>query len=532
MTKSAWAFMLIVLFAACAQVKEPQGGPKDTEPPKLISAEPADGSIQFSGKKIVLHFNERVKLDRVRERLLISPPLAKAPDVMVSGSKDVVITLNAPLKASTTYTFNIGEAVQDLSEGNPAEGLSYVVSTGNNVDSLSVTGVVLDGFSGQSVTDALVLLHDERDTGDVRTASPAYFTRTDANGNFKLANLRGGPMYLNALRDRNGNYRYDLPSEDIAFADSVVDPAHAAEQTLFLFQPLSAIQFVVAAKVQPDRGWQLIMSRPAGEIALRSLDRSGGSLTWWPEWSKARDTVLLWPSDTTLLNGQRFIITEDGKELDTLGYRVTAPMPFNLVVTAMREPVSGALFLKSSRPVAAVDTAHVVFLMDTMRVPLLVTLDPEARRNIRIDRQLPAGGTVSLTLYPKAVEAAMGGTNDTTRLAFGRREPRTMGKLKVELTLDSGTTVQAPVVLQLRAGQDRVIREDRLDSLPSAVSWADLTPGTYSLKLIEDRDGNGRWSTGSLIPTRQAERVFLLKDPVVVRAGWSIETNWKVIGHH
>ena len=143
MTKSAWAVLSVALLAACAQVKEPQGGPKDTEPPHLLSAEPADGSIRFSGKRIVLHFDERVKLDRVRERLLVSPPLAKAPDVMVSGSKDVAITLNAPLAANTTYTFNIGEAVQDLSEGNPAAGLSFVVSTGDHVDSLSVKGLSL-----------------------------------------------------------------------------------------------------------------------------------------------------------------------------------------------------------------------------------------------------------------------------------------------------------------------------------------------------------------------------------------------------
>ena len=532
MTKSAWAVLSFLLLAACAQVRAPQGGSKDTEPPKLLSAEPADGSIRFSGKKIVLHFDERVKLDRVRERLLVSPPLAKAPDVIVSGSKDVVISLNAPLVANTTYTFNIGEAVQDLSEGNPAEGLSYVVSTGNHVDSLALSGMVLDANTGLPVTDALVLLHDAKDTGDVRTAPPAYFTRTDANGGFKLTHLRGGPMHLNALRDRNGNYRYDLPNEDIAFLDSVVDPAHAAEQTLFLFQPLSATQFVIGAKVQADRGWQLIMARPAGEIALHSLDRSGGNLTWWPEWSKARDTVLLWPSDTTLLNGQRFIIMEDGKELDTLGYRVTAPMPFNLVVSSAREPVSGALFLYSSRPVAAVDTAHAMFTLDSLRVPLSVALDPNARRDIRIDQGLSPDGTASLILYPKAVEGVMGGTNDTTRLAFGKRDPRTLGRLKVELTLDSGTMLHSPLVLQLRTGPDRVVREDHQDSVPSTVSWANLPPGSYALKLIEDTDRNGRWSTGSFMPPRQPERVFLLTDPVVVRAGWSIETHWKVAGHH
>lgn len=528
MTKSALALLALLLLAACAQVKQPEGGPKDTEPPKLLSAEPADGSILFSSKRIVLHFDERVKLDRVRERLLVSPPLARAPDVMVSGSKDVVITLNAPLAANTTYTFNIGEAVQDLSEGNPAAGLSFVVSTGDHVDSLSVKGRVLDAFSGLPVPDVQVLLHDANDTGDVRTAPPAYFARTAADGSFLLAHLRGGPMRLNALQDRNANHRFDLPNEQVAFLDSVIDPRDSTTHELFLFQPASASQFVTTVKVLDDRGWQMVWARRAGDMKLNSLDRQGGELTWWQEWNTVRDTVIFWPSDTNLLKGQRFIISEDSVVLDTLAYRTTATMPFNLTVSTGRDPVTGALRLLSTRPVAAVDTTHAELLMDSVRVPLVPVLDTMDRRNIGLDFKLPAGKSASLVLYPKAIRGVMGGTNDTTKLRFGAIDPRTLGKLKVILSADSGTEVPGPLVLQLRTAQGRVIREAALDSLPSEVAWTDLSPGSYGLKLIEDRNGNGRWTTGSFAAGLQPERVLLLPDPVVLRAGWAVETNWVV----
>lgn len=531
MNRSAWALLLILLLAACAQIKEPQGGPKDTEPPKLISAEPADGSIRFSGKRIVLHFDERVKLDRVRERLLVSPLLAKAPDVTVSGSKDVVITLNAPLAANTTYTFNIGEAVQDLSEGNPAAGLSFVVSTGDHVDSLSVKGRVLDAFSGLPAPDVLVLLHDASDTGDVRTAPPDYFTRTAADGSFLLAHLRAGPMNLNALVDRNANYRFDLPNEQIAFLDSVIDPRDPTQQELFLFQPLSASQFVTSARVLDDRGWQLVLARRAGELKLSSMDRQGGELTWWPEWSKGRDTVIFWPSDTNLLKNQRFIITEDSVVLDTLTYRTSSAMPFNLAVVAGRDVVTGALRLLSTRPVVLFDTAHAELRMDSVLLPFTPLLDPEERRIIGLDFKLPAGKSASLVLFPKAVHGMMGGTNDTTRLRFGAIDPRTMGKLKVMIPADSGTVVPGPMVLQLLTAQGRVTREALVGALPGQVAWSDLQPGSYALKLIGDRDGNGRWTTGSYIKGRQPERVFLLQDPVVLRAGWTVETNWEVKPH-
>ncbi len=528
MTRNWWAALALLLLAACAQVKEPTGGPKDTEPPKLLIAEPADGSINFTGKRIVLHFNERVKLDRVRERLLISPPLAKAPDVAVSGGTDVVITLNAPLAENTTYTFNIGEAVKDLSEGNAAEGLSFVVSTGSYLDSLSISGRVVDAFSGLPAADVLVLLHEAKDTGSVRTAPPAYFTRTAKDGRFTLANLRVGPKRLTALRDRNANYRFDLPNEEIAFLDSLVDPRDTIPQVLYMFQPVSAKQFISGAKVLPDRGWQMILARRGGEFRLRSLDREGGHLAWWPEWSTGRDTVIFWPSDTTLLNGQRFAVSEDGAELDTLTYRAVGSMPFNLVITPLRDAITGAWNLWSTRPVAEVDMIHAELKLDTLPVPFLPFLDSTSQRTIRLNLQIPLGKSASLVLYPKAIKGVMGGTNDTTRLTLGARDPRTLGKLKVELVVDSGTFIQGPLVLQLLTAQGKVVREVGVESLPGEANWTDLLPGSYGLKLIQDRNGDGRWTTGSFVQDVQPERVFLDPEPVVIRAGWAVERIWGV----
>ncbi|MGB6047568.1 MAG: Ig-like domain-containing protein [Flavobacteriales bacterium] len=531
MTRNSWAALALLLLAACAQVKEPTGGPKDTRPPELLSAEPADGSTNFTGGRIVLHFDERVKLDRVRERLLISPPLVKAPDVSVSGGTDVVITLNAPLAANTTYTFNIGEAVKDLSEGNAAAGLSFVVSTGGHVDSLSITGQVLDAFSGLPASDVLVLLHEANDTGTVRTSPPAYFTRTATDGRFTLAHLRDGPKRLTALRDRNANYRFDLPNEEIAFLDCVINPRDTTVQVLYMFQPASAKQFISAATVLVDRGWQMVLARRAGELSLSSLDREGGHLVWWPEWSSGRDTVVFWPSDTTLLNGQRFIVSEDSVELDTLTYRALGAMPFNLVVTPARDAITGRWILRSTRPVAEVDTAHAQLRVDTIPTPFLPFVDSTLQRTVGIDLQIPPGKSASLTLYPKAIRGVMGGTNDTTRLTLGARDPRSLGKLKVELVVDSGMLVQGPLLLQLLTGQGKAVREVVLNSLPGETQWTDLAPGSYGLKLIQDRNNDGRWTTGSFLNDQQPERVFLDLEPVLIRAGWAVERTWGLKNH-
>lgn len=520
--------LLVALLAlACAQVREPQGGPKDTVPPRLVAAIPTDGSIGFTGDRIVLQFDEKVKLDRVREKLLVSPPLAKMPDVTVERGRSVVIKLNAPLAANTTYTFNIGDAVQDLSEGNPAAGMTFVVSTGSHVDSLVVTGTVLEAATGRPAPDMLVLLQSVQDTGDVRTAPPAYFTRTQADGSFSLTHLPGGAMHIYALHDRNGNYRFDLPNEEIAFLDQPIDPVNRPKETLFLFQPISPVQFVVQAKVMAERGWQMVFARRAGEVALRSMDREGGKLAWWPEWNVGRDTAVFWPSDTTLLAGQRFAISEAGLDLDTLTYRPRVAMPFNLTLRADRDPVTGELSFVSSRPVALVDTAYILLREDSNAIAWTPRLDTTMRRTIRTGLHPTAKDRVSVVLYPKAVIAVMGGTNDTTKLEVGVPDPRTLGKLNVATSPDSGMIATGPWVLQLLNDKGSVVREAFLEKL-EPVQWKDLAPGSYDLQLIADRNGDHRWTTGSFQPRVQPERVYVLPDPIKVRSGWAVETVWKV----
>lgn len=526
MNRFAPALGALLLLAACAQVKEPQGGPKDTVAPQLTGSEPANGATHFSGSRIVLHFDERVRLDRVAERLLVSPPLAKRPDVQVRGTRDVVIGLNAPLAANTTYTFNIGEAVTDLSEGNPAAGLAFVVSTGAYLDSLSVHGRVVQAATGLPAADVAVILQDAKDTGDIRTMPPLYFTRSGTDGRFSLAHLRGGPMRLYALRDRNGNYRYDLPNEEVAFLDSVIDPRNPAPHTLFLFMPRPEKQLVTAAKVLPERGWQLTFAKPAKEVTLLSLDREGGRLHWWPEWSAGRDTATFWPSDTTLLNGQRFLVREDSTVLDTLAYRAMAAMPFNLTVSAVQDPVTGDWRLESTRPVERLNLDHVRLRMDTVAVPLTVRPDSIHGRTLGLGVKPPPGRAYELTLFPKAMMAVMGGTNDTTKLTLGAVEPRTLGKLKVDLAADSGTVLPGPLVLQLVNAQGRTMREARIPALPATVHWANLVPASYTLRLFQDLNGDGRWTTGSYLRHLQPERIFLDPGPVVVRAGWSVERSW------
>lgn len=514
---------------ACAQVRDLQGGPKDATPPVLLASEPPNSSTGFTGDRIVLHFDERVTLDRVREKLLISPPLAKTPDVVVSGGTDVVITLRSPLAANTTYTFNVGDAIADLSEGNHALGLSYVVATGDHVDSLSVHGRAVDAFSGEAAAGVLVLLHDAADTTTVRTGMPAYFTRSGADGAFQLTHLRAGHYRLTALRDQNADYRYDLPNEDIAFVDSMVQAGIPTPFTLSLFSETPAQQQLMEARVTADRGWRLVLARPGGALALRSLDREGDPLTWRPEWSVARDTVLLWPSDTTLLTEQHFELREDHTVLDTITYRPVAKMPFYVTLSLGVDTLPDRHTLTATRPLVAVDTARISLHRGERVLPQEAVLDSTALRVLRLKDAGNSTDKGELVLLPGAVHDLYGATNDTLHLPIGEASAGLFGELRITLRPDSSHAAPGPAVLQLIDASGKVARELRGTGWPLSVDWHNVLPGAYSLRVIDDRDNNGRWSTGGFEARRQPETTVRYGGQVTVRAGWTVDVAWTVL---
>jgi hypothetical protein len=521
-----------LLLAGCAQVGDLSGGPRDATPPQLLEAYPPNGSRHFNGDRILLRFDERITLDRVRERLLVSPPLSVMPDVRLEGARQVRITLKEPLRPSTTYSFAIGEVVKDLTEGNSASGLTYVLSTGDHLDSGMVRGRVVDAFTGSPLQDVLVCLFDRNDTITIRTGRPAYVTRADKDGNFTLTHIRPGDYALFGLRDQNSNYRYDLPNEEVAFVDTVVvsapndsiQPLHL----LRLFREEGAAQLVREARVTPDMGWQLVLARAARHLSVRDVARTGGNLRWAVEWGAARDTVVLWPSDTTLLGEGRYEITVDGAVLDTLRYRPLGTPRFHNGLHAMplETPAGARLKMVSARPIATIDPDRFRLVLDSVPLPLVIERDSTHLRTFFIDADVPPGTTADITVLPKAVRGIPEGHNDTLRTRFGRAAEGSLGVLQVRVRPDS--TVTFPLLLQLLDAQGRVVRESAVTATTDRIEWSHLQPGDHGLRLIEDRNANGRWDPGALDERRPPERVWHHADKVNVRAGWDLLVEWSL----
>ena len=213
----------LILLSACAVQQSPSGGPKDETPPEVIKSTPPANSVNFAGDRITLTFNEFVTLKEINTQLVISPPLNKTPEFTMRG-KSMIMKFDEPLLENTTYNFFFGDAIVDITEANPLSTYNFSLSTGPILDSLSIKGKLMDAFILQPVENAYVMLYDTIYDSVPYLQRPYYLSRTNKNGEFALNNLRDSKYLMFALSDINNNYLYDLPTEKIAFSDSLIRP--------------------------------------------------------------------------------------------------------------------------------------------------------------------------------------------------------------------------------------------------------------------------------------------------------------------
>ena len=215
--------LVMLLLAACASIGTPDGGPYDEEPPVFLSGTPSPRATNVTDRKIVLNFDENVKLEDAFENVIISPPQIEMPQIKASG-KHVSVELLDSLKPNTTYSINFNDAVVDNNESNPLEGFSYVFSTGENVDTMGVSGTVLNAEDLEPIKGILVGLHKAEDDSAFFKKPFEYVSRTDASGHFSIKGIAPGKYRIYALADANQNYLYDQKSEKIALYDALIEP--------------------------------------------------------------------------------------------------------------------------------------------------------------------------------------------------------------------------------------------------------------------------------------------------------------------
>ncbi|PIX32407.1 MAG: hypothetical protein COZ59_14155, partial [Bacteroidetes bacterium CG_4_8_14_3_um_filter_31_14] len=174
----------IALMYSCASQSAIQGGPKDEKPPTLLNSKPINKSLNFNEKKIALNFDEFLQLKSVQQKFVMSPPIKENPQIINKG-KSVIISFKDSLLPNTTYNLNFSDAIADLNEGNSINDFHFCFSTGSVIDSLMISGKVLNAITLKPEKNMFVMLYtDTLDSTPIKQV-PYYIGKTNDNGDFK-----------------------------------------------------------------------------------------------------------------------------------------------------------------------------------------------------------------------------------------------------------------------------------------------------------------------------------------------------------
>lgn len=207
----------------CAKVGMPTGGARDIEPPVVIEESTPNYSTNFNEDRFEIFFNEFVQLKNAQNNVIVNPPLENKPEFILKG-KSILVKINNDLEPDKTYSFDFGKAIVDNNEANPLGKYSYVFSTGDYIDSLSVFGEVKNAFDHKiPEEEVLILLHKNLNDTAFTTIKPSYYTKIDKTGSFQINNTEPGTYNIFALEDKNSDLIYDQKFvERIAFKNEPV----------------------------------------------------------------------------------------------------------------------------------------------------------------------------------------------------------------------------------------------------------------------------------------------------------------------
>lgn len=215
--------LVALLFFGCARMGSPDGGWYDETPPKVVGASPNDKAINVNAKKVRIMFNEFIKVENPTENIIISPPQLEVPDIKATG-KQIIINLKDTLKPDITYTFDFSDAITDNNEGNPLGNYTYSFSTGNTIDTLEVSGYVLEAENLEPIKGILVGLYSNFEDSAFHKSPMIRVSRTDSRGHFVIKGIASGSYRIYALQDADGDYIYNQRSEKIAFSHDTISP--------------------------------------------------------------------------------------------------------------------------------------------------------------------------------------------------------------------------------------------------------------------------------------------------------------------
>jgi len=570
-------FAIMLMVHACAnKAQGPTGGPKDKTPPSVLRSFPANGALNFKKKLIEIDFNKIVTIEKPNDNVIISPPQQKPPEVKSLGKK-VTVSFKENLLENTTYSINFGNAIADVNEKNVIKNYLFSFSTGNQIDTLKISGTVINSEDLNPMAGILVGIYQE--TADSVFSKKPFMRigKTDENGHFSIDNIKKGNYKVYALGDANQDYMFQ-PGEGLAFRDSLVAPTTRIEEmrdtvwkdstevdsirtymgTRFLpdnialryFKENKKRQYFVKYERKEPFVFSLFFNTSQAKLPELKplnfkwdgkyiLEKSNGldSLTYWITDS------LVWKTDTLKMT-MNYLKSDSLFQLKPVTDTINVSMRkarVNLRAKAKKINVAKIVPLKFLNNMASVFEIYNPIMLnfetpmqelDFTKVKLFQKVDTtfkqipfkwrqtdSTKMAYAIDYKWVTEKTYELEIDSAAFTSIYKRTNNPLRSEFKIRSLDEYSSVKLLLA-----SFNPKAVLQIIDPRDVVLATKPASEKGTIFEY--LKPGDYYVRMFIDENGNGKWDTGDFTKKRQPEEVYYYPKKMTLMANWEFEETW------
>jgi len=514
------------MFYGCASMQNPQGGPKDTEAPKLVKAEPKDLTTNFKAEKINLDFNEFIKLTNEFKEFSISPEMEKPP-VLKAKLRRLTIDLKDSLEKNTTYTLNFGKAITDITEGNALKNFTYVFSTGPTLDSLSLSGNVKNAITGQPEMDAVVFILPLNRDSIFGKKKPAIYTTTDSSGNYKLKNLREDTYKVYALKEKSGDKIYQQESDEIGFIKEPIKLNKNIDSVnLQIFKEKASKFRILDRRLNNDGSITMNFNQWLTKPELTVVEPSNIDGNKIVKLNKTNDSVRVWLADLSF-DSVKIAIKDEGKLLETAKFTRGKRDTYVRNITGadnlegdLLNPHKG-LKITFNMPITAVDLTKITLLEDSIpRTGFTFTKDSIDFLTYNFKYLFKKKEKYILKLGEGAMTGIFNAKNKeiTKTFTLANADDYATMILKVNVP-DSGKNYILEIVNEKK---DQVV-STRLITKNETITLPNYKPGVYFGRIVYDSNKNGIWDTGNVKDGSQPEKIWYEPKELSMKANWKRE---------
>lgn len=527
--KASFFVLFLILLGStfrCANIQQPMGGPKDSIPPVLLNELPQNLKTNFSERKIVLTFDEFIKLNNASREISISPEMDRLPLFKVKR-KQLEIELPDSLSENTTYVMNFGKAIADNNEGNPLLNYTYVFSTGDKIDSLSISGRVINARTNEPEPLVSVILLPTSQDSLFGKRKANIFATTDSSGNFKLNYLREDSYRIYALKEQNNDRIYNSPEEWIGFLpDSIRLQSDTTNIILWTSKENPEKFRILDRKIEPNGKIVMQFNKSLDEPMVRITDPDSLDATKVVLFNQKRDSASIWLADLSFDSLKMTVFSADSLLDSTLIRRPRGDRyNRNIIVTNNldRNTVNRTrhLSLFTSVPVSLLDRSKITLTEDSVRITNYQLLrDSVDSRNLLIRYNWRPNKNYELNLEESALIGHFEEKNLRILTRFTLDENDRYGHLSLKFDLPDSSS---QFIIELIDEKNTEIYHETLISSPQKIEYKNYLEGKYRVRIIYDSNKNGVWDPGDLKNKIQPEKIWYYDKVFNIRPNWEQE---------